>query len=84
LRSGRPIVATRLLTHTQVLDDETSILTEPTAAAYAAGILAAVNDPARARAIGARAKAMADVKYSEDAYLAKTRDAMTRLAGSTA
>jgi glycosyltransferase involved in cell wall biosynthesis len=84
LRSGRPIVATRLLTHTQVLDDETSILTEATAAAYAAGILAAVNDPARARAIGARAKAMADIKYSEEAYLAKTRDAMTRLAGSTA
>ncbi len=82
LRSGRPIVATRLVTHTQVLDDETSILTEPTAAAYAAGIIAAVNDPGRSRAIGARAKAMADVKYSEEAYLAKTRDAMTRLAGS--
>ena len=32
LRSGRPIVATRLLTHTQVLDDEVAILTEPTAA----------------------------------------------------
>ena len=30
LRSGRPIVATRLLTHTQVLDDDVAILTEPT------------------------------------------------------
>ena len=28
LRSGRPIVATRLLTHTQVLDDEVAILTD--------------------------------------------------------
>ncbi len=83
LRSGRPIVATRLLTHTQVLDDETSILTEATPADYARGIVDAVSDPARARAIGARAKAMADVKYSEAAYLAKTRDAMTRLSGST-
>ena len=82
LRSGRAIVATRLLTHTQVLDDETSILTEPTPASYAAGIIAAVGDRERARAIGARAKAMADVKYSEEAYLAKTRDAMTRLARS--
>lgn len=84
LRSGRPIVATRLLTHTQVLDDETSILTEPTPAAYAQGIIDAVSDVERAGAIGARAKAMADVKYSEEAYLAKTRDAMTRLAESAA
>jgi len=82
LRSGRPIVATRLLTHTQVLDDDTAILTAPAPADYARGIIEAVSDPARARAIGARAKAMADVKYSEEAYLAKTRDAMTRLAGS--
>jgi len=80
LRSGRPIVATRLLTHTQVLDDETSILTEPEPAAYAAGILAAISDRARASEIGARARAMADVKYSEAAYLSKTRDAMAILA----
>jgi glycosyltransferase involved in cell wall biosynthesis len=80
LRSGRPIVATRLLTHTQVLDDDTAILTEPEPAAYAAGILAAIGDPERSRAIGARAKAMADVKYSEAAYLSKTRDAMRILA----
>ena len=32
LRSGKPIVATRLLTHTQVLDDETAILTGAVAA----------------------------------------------------
>jgi glycosyltransferase involved in cell wall biosynthesis len=80
LRSGRPIVATRLLTHTQVLDDDTAILTAPEPAAYAEGILAAIGDGARARDIGARAKAMADVKYSEAAYLAKTRDAMAILA----
>lgn len=80
LRSGRPIVATRLVTHTQVLDDETSILTDAEPSAYAAGIVAAISDRARAREIGARAKAMADVKYSEAAYLSKTRDAMRILA----
>jgi glycosyltransferase involved in cell wall biosynthesis len=80
LRSGRPIVATRLLTHTQVLDDETSILTAPEPGPYAEGILAAIGDRARSREIGARAKAMADVKYSEAAYLSKTREAMRILA----
>src|SRR3970282_1388016 len=37
LRSGKPIVATRLLTHTQVLSDETAILTAPAAEDFAAG-----------------------------------------------
>ena len=52
LRAGRPIIATRLLTHTQVLDDSVAVLTEPTPDAYAAGILRAVDDPAEADAIG--------------------------------
>ena len=41
LRSGRPIVATRLLTHTQVLDDDVSFLTPATPEGFAAGILEA-------------------------------------------
>ena len=35
LRSGRPIVATRLLTHTQVLDDDVAFLTEATPEGFA-------------------------------------------------
>jgi glycosyltransferase involved in cell wall biosynthesis len=81
LRSGRPIVATRLLTHTQVLDDEVSFLTEATAEAFAAGILAAIGDPARARDVGARAKRLADTKYSYEAYLNRTREACAYLEG---
>ena len=61
LRSGRPIVATRLLTHTQVLDDDVAILTAATPDGFAAGILAALADPERARAVGAaRARARRD------------------------
>jgi glycosyltransferase involved in cell wall biosynthesis len=52
LRSGKPIVATRLLTHTQVLSDETAILTAARAEEFAAGILTGLNEPARAAAIG--------------------------------
>ena len=52
LRSGRPIVATRLLTHTQVLSDETAILTGASAGEFAAGILSAIKNPAAAAAIG--------------------------------
>jgi glycosyltransferase involved in cell wall biosynthesis len=81
LRSGRPIVATRLLTHTQVLDDEIAFLTAPTAESFGAGILAAIGDPERARAVGARALHLAETKYSYDAYLARTRQACAHLFG---
>jgi glycosyltransferase involved in cell wall biosynthesis len=82
LRSGRPIVATRLRTHTQVLEDDTAFLAEPTPEAFAATILTALDDPAAAAAIGNRARALADVKYSDEAFIAKTGVAMTRLTDS--
>ena len=52
LRSGCPIVATRLPTHTQVLDDSVSFLTAPTPEGFAHGILSAPADPLKARAVG--------------------------------
>ena len=79
LRSGRPIVATRLLTHTQVLDDTVAILTAATPEGYAQGILSVIEDPARGRAIGARAHQLAETKYSYDAYLSRTRQAIAYL-----
>ncbi len=84
LRSGRPIVATRLLTHTQVLDDAVAILTPPTPEGFAEGILAAVADPERARAVGERARQLAETKYSYEAYLDRTRDACAHLNGTAA
>jgi glycosyltransferase involved in cell wall biosynthesis len=81
LRSGRPIVATRLMTHTQVLDDDVSILTDTTPEGFAAGILRAVDDPVRAREVGAQAKRLADTKYSYEAYLNRTRQACAFLQG---
>ncbi len=83
LRAGRPIVATRLLTHTQVLNDEVAILTEPTAEDFAAGILAALSDTVRARGVGDRARELAETKYSYEAYLARTREACAHLTGES-
>jgi len=82
LRSGRPIVATRLLTHTQVLGDDTAILTAPTAEAFADGILTALDNRARAEAIGAAARRLAETKYSYEAYLERTREACAALEGA--
>jgi glycosyltransferase involved in cell wall biosynthesis len=75
LRSGRPIVATRLRTHTQVLSDENALLAEATPEGFAAAILRALDHPDEADATGRRAQALAAAKYSDEAFLAKTRAA---------
>ena len=84
LRSGRPIVATRLLTHTQVLDDEVAILTEATPDGFAQGVLAAIADPERATRVGQCAQQLADTRYSYEAYLERTRQAYAELSGDGA
>jgi glycosyltransferase involved in cell wall biosynthesis len=83
LRSGRPIVATRLLTHTQVLDDAVAYLSDATPEGFGAAILEALADPDRARAVGARARQLAETKYSYEAYLTRTRQALALLADGT-
>lgn len=72
LRSGRPIVATRLRTHTQVLDDDVAILVEPSAEGLSEGILRAISDPVAAE-VGAKARRLAETKYSDEAFIEKTR-----------
>ena len=84
LRCGRPIVATRLLTHTQVLDDEIAVLTAPTPEGFGSGILALLRDPARGVEIGTRARQFAETKYSYEAYLGRTRQACDWLLGRPA
>ena len=84
LWSGRPIVATRLVTHTQVLDDDIAFLTEATPEGFGAGILRAITHPAEARSVGARAREIAETRYSYDSYLAKTRQACAHLFGEPA
>ncbi|HWK08490.1 MAG TPA: glycosyltransferase family 4 protein [Vicinamibacterales bacterium] len=84
LQSGKPIVATRLLTHTQVLDDDVAFLTDATPDAFGAGIVAALSDRDRARRVGACARQLAETKYSYDAYLARTRQACAHLFGEPA
>jgi len=72
LRSGRPIVATNHITHTQVLDTNVSVLTEPNAKAFASGISRILNDDELKRAIIENALKLSEDKYSYQAYINKT------------
>ena len=75
LRSGRPIVATDLRTHTQVLDRETAALVEPEPEAFAAAIRRLIDSPDERAQLARAARALADARYSPDAYVARTAEA---------
>lgn len=79
LRSGTPIVATRLLTHTQVLNDDVAVLTPPTPEGLAEGMLRVIADPGTASLVAERARHLAETKYSYEVYLARTREACDHL-----
>ncbi|WP_157899313.1 glycosyltransferase [Luteitalea pratensis] len=79
LRSGRPIVATNLRTHTQVLTADSAVLVEPTPDALAAGLAEVLQDRQAAARLAASAHQLADARYSRQSYLSRTRQAYALL-----
>ncbi|CAN5763270.1 hypothetical protein BH23GEM11_BH23GEM11_20740 [soil metagenome] len=73
LRSDRPIVATAIHSHTQVLDSSTAQLVPPDAEGVAQGILSLVADPARRESLAEAASRLAATRYSDEAYHARLR-----------
>jgi glycosyltransferase involved in cell wall biosynthesis len=73
LASGLPLVATRIRSHTQVLDDGVCFLVDPDPAAMAEGILSALEDPVRRAEVVRNARALYDREYSRTAYVGKMR-----------
>lgn len=71
LRSGLPIVATRMLTHTQVLNDDVAELTGTSPEAFAQGILRVLKDKKSSKKMTKNAKKLADEKYSYAVYKEK-------------
>ncbi len=72
LKSGKPIVATNILTHTQVLNDEVAMLTENTPQAFAEGTLKLIKDGKLRQRLATNALRLSEEKYSYKAYLEKT------------
>ena len=82
LRSGTPIVATNLLTHTQVLSPEVARLVPPEAALFAAALAELLDDPAAGATLAAAARRLSDARYSREVYLSRTAEACRRLAAA--
>jgi len=80
MQAGRPIVATRVPTHTQVLDDEIALLAAPEPAALADAMATALDDSARAARIAAAALERFEREYSPARFRERIVGAVGRLA----
>jgi glycosyltransferase involved in cell wall biosynthesis len=76
LASGIPLVATRIRSHTQVLNDEVCFLVEPTVEGLADGMLQSLQDELRRRRVVAAALALYYEKYSRTAYERSVRSVL--------
>jgi glycosyltransferase involved in cell wall biosynthesis len=79
LDSGTAVLATRLRTHTQVLDDRTAYLVDPEPTALGTGLASLLGDGALRERLGRRAKAYVQDEFTPDAArrkLASFYDAM--------
>jgi glycosyltransferase involved in cell wall biosynthesis len=84
LASGRPLVATRIATHTQLLDDGLAFLVEPTAEGLAAGLRAALSDPAEAARRAAAGLALIERDYAPARFREKVAAAYAAVAAAIA
>jgi len=68
LDSGKPILATDIPSHTQVLTRDVSVLAAPEPAAFGQAMASLAKDPALRAKLGGRGKALAQEKYCFNAY----------------
>jgi glycosyltransferase involved in cell wall biosynthesis len=80
LASGKPMFATNIYSHTQVLNDDVAFLVEPTAEGMASGILESTKDDDEVNRRVRNAQKLYDEKYSRKVYVAKIRKLLDRLA----
>lgn len=71
LASGKPLIATSIWAHTQVLDSEVCFLVEPTAESIAEGMSEALGNPAEADRRARNARALYERDYARPIYEGK-------------
>ncbi|MBN1356542.1 glycosyltransferase [bacterium] len=81
MRSGVPVLATNLLTHTQVLDAETAVLTEPSVPGLTDGLRRLYRDPDLGKRLAAAARVRAETRYSYPVYKEKVRHVINAACG---
>jgi glycosyltransferase involved in cell wall biosynthesis len=79
LASGKPVLATRIKSHTQVMDSSCAMLVDPTPDSIAKGFTALIRDPYLRLRLGKAGKDLVEKKYSEEVYRRKLLDCYARV-----
>ena len=79
LKSGKPVLATNLLTHTQVVDDLTAFLVNPNPKALAGGLMSLLTNRELRDRLGMAGKHLVETCYSHDAFIQEFNSAMSWL-----
>ncbi|MCA9471125.1 MAG: glycosyltransferase family 4 protein [Nitrospirales bacterium] len=82
LQSGKPIVATNLPTHTQVLTDRVAMLVGPDPEAFSRGMLCLIQDSALSQALGEAGRILVEQHYSFASFRAKVNNLYDWLAST--
>lgn len=80
LASGKPMFATNIYSHTQVLTDDVAFLVDPTVEGITKGMLESTREDDEVNRRVKNAQKLYDDKYSRKVYVAKIRKLLDRLA----
>ena len=76
LHSGKPLLATALLTHSQVIDSRVAMLAEPTCEAFSGAMLRLLEDKDLRMKLGTAGKQLIEEKYTYAAFRARLNGLM--------
>jgi glycosyltransferase involved in cell wall biosynthesis len=80
LAAGKPVLATRIRSHTQVLSDDNALLIEPTPAALARGLDVLLRSPLLRERLALAARRLATTRYSVTQFRESVASAYRRFA----
>lgn len=80
MQAGKAILATRIRSHEQVLDDSCALLAQPDAAALAEGVARLLDDAALRTTLGRNASQRVEAEFSLPVFQRRLRDAYAGLA----
>ena len=81
LKAGKPVVATNLATHTQVLMSQIAFLAPPEPVAFSTALIKVLTDHDAAARVAAAARALAEREFNDATYQARVAQAYWLLLG---
>lgn len=81
VRSGKPIVATNVRAHAQILHDEVAVIVEPTGEAFAEGLVRVIESPELRASLSQQVQSLASDMYALEGQAAKLHSAYQLMNG---